>query len=87
VISPSSLLFYSGSEFPDWQGDAFIGGLSSQSLVRIEFGGGGSNGTPGTAREAARYAMRARIRAVEQGPDGAIWVLEEGSRLLKLTAR
>ena len=31
--------------------------------------------------------MRERIRAVEQGPDGAIWVLEEGSRLLKLTAR
>jgi len=89
VISPSSLLFYSGSEFPDWQGDAFIGGLSSQSLVRIEFGGsgGGGNGIPGTAREAARYNMRARIRAVEQGPDGAIWVLEEGSRLLKLTAR
>ena len=63
-------------------------GLSSQSLVRIEFGGGGGgNGTPGTAREAARYNMRERIRAVEQGPDGAIWVLEEGSRLLKLTAR
>ena len=47
----------------------------------------GGNGTPGTAREAARYNMRERIRAVEQGPDGAIWVLEEGSRLLKLTAR
>ncbi len=42
VISPSSLLFYSGSEFPDWQGDAFIGGLSSTSLVRIEFGPGGT---------------------------------------------
>ena len=55
-------------------------GLSSQSLVRIEFdgGGGGGNGTAGTAREAARYNMRERIRAVEQGPDGAIWVLEDG---------
>ena len=82
VISPSSLLFYSGSEFPDWQGDAFIGGLSSTSIVRIEFGEGG------TAREAARYRMPQRTRAVEQGPDGAIWVLEDGrgGRLLKLTA-
>ena len=82
VISPSSLLFYSGSEFPDWQGDAFIGGLSSTSIVRIELGAGG------TAREAARYRMPQRMRAVEQGPDGAIWALEDGrgGRLLRLTA-
>jgi aldose sugar dehydrogenase len=41
------------------------------------------------AREAARYAMGARIREVEQGPDGAIWLLEDGSggRLIKLTPR
>jgi aldose sugar dehydrogenase len=85
VISPSSLLFYSGSEFPAWRGDAFIGGLSSLSLVRIEF-----DGTK--AREAQRFAMGQRIREVEQGPDGAIYVLEDGrggsgGRLLKLTAR
>jgi glucose/arabinose dehydrogenase len=70
VISPSSLMFYSGTEFPQWQGDAFIGGLSSQSLIRIEFDGE-------NAREAERIAMGMRIRAVEQGPDGAIWILED----------
>jgi glucose/arabinose dehydrogenase len=75
-------LFYSGSEFPDWRGDAFIGGLSSAALIHIEFSGTG-------AREAERFDMGRRIRAVEQGPDGAIWVLEDGrgGRLLKLTAR
>ncbi len=80
VISPSSLLVYSGTLFPDWQGDAFIGGLSSQSLVRVEFDGD-------SAREAQRFDMGERIRAVEQGPDGAIWLLEDGKggRLLKLT--
>jgi len=83
VISPSSLMFYNGGEFPEWQGDAFIGGLSSQSLVRIEFDGE-------RAREAERFAMGRRIRAVEQGPDGAIWLLEDerdgvGGRLLRLT--
>lgn len=82
-ISPSSLLFYDGALFPDWQGDAFIGGLSSESIVRIEFGADG-------AREAERFDMGARIRAVVEGPDGAIWALEDGSRggngrLLKLT--
>jgi aldose sugar dehydrogenase len=87
VISPSSLLFYSGSEFPEWHGDAFIGGLSSQSLVRIELDGDG-------AREAERFAMGMRIRAVEQGPDGALWILEDGregrggeGRMFRLTAR
>jgi glucose/arabinose dehydrogenase len=79
VISPSSLLFYSGDEFPQWRGNAFIGGLSSQSLVRIEFGADGS------AREAQRFRMGERIRAVEQGPDGALWLLEDSGRLLRLT--
>lgn len=83
VISPAGLILYSGRLFPDWQGDAFIGGLSSKALVRIEF-----NGT--TAREAQRFDMGARIREVEQGPDGAIWLLEDeakgsSGRLLKLT--
>ncbi|MEO8365034.1 MAG: PQQ-dependent sugar dehydrogenase [Pseudoxanthomonas sp.] len=85
VISPAGLMIYSGDKFPQWKGDAFIGGLSSKSLVRIEF-----DGT--TAREAARYDMGERIREVEQGPDGSLWLLEDeddgsGGRLLKLTPR
>jgi glucose/arabinose dehydrogenase len=82
VISPSSLMFYDGTEFPDWKGDAFIGGLSSESLVRIEF-----DGT--SAREAERCSMGERIRGVKQGPDGAIWIIEDGSggRLLRLSSR
>lgn len=80
VISPAGFVIYSGSEFPQWRGNGFIGGLSSESLVRIEFDGE-------TAREAERFAMGERIREVEQGPDGALWLLEDGSggRLLKLT--
>ena len=82
VISPSSLVFYSGELFPSFQGNAFAGGLSSQSLVRIEFDGEG-------AREAERFAMGARIRGVRQGPDGALWVIEDGKdgRLLRLTPK
>lgn len=85
VISPSSLMFYNGSEFPQWQGSAFIGGLSSQSLVRVAFNGD-------QAYEAARFGMGQRIREVEQGPDGAIYLLEDtrggsGGHLLRLTAR
>jgi glucose/arabinose dehydrogenase len=83
-ISPSSLLFYDGSEFPRWRGSALIGGLSSQAIVRVQIDGD-------AAREAERFEMGQRIRAVKQGPDGTIWVLEDGGRgssgrLLKLTS-
>lgn len=80
VISPAGLVIYSGSLFPHWRGNAFIGGLSSQALIRVELNGE-------TAREAERFNMGTRIREVEQGPDGALWLLEDGlpGRLLKLT--
>jgi glucose/arabinose dehydrogenase len=83
VISPAGFIIYDAEAFPNWKGNGFIGGMSSMSLVRIEFQGE-------TAREAERFDMQRRIREVEQGPDGAIWLLEDGTRegkgwLLKLT--
>jgi glucose/arabinose dehydrogenase len=83
VISPAGLIIYDGDLFPDWQGNGFIGGMSSQALVRVTFDGE-------NAEEAERFDMQRRIREVEQGPDGAIWLLEDGTRggesaLLKLT--
>lgn len=80
VIAPAGMIVYSGAMFPYFRGHAFIAGLKSQALVRVQFDGE-------DAREAARYDMGQRIREVEQGPDGAIWLLEDGSnaRLLKLT--
>lgn len=82
VISPSSLMFYHGNQFPAWQGNAFIGGLSSQALIRIEFDGN-------SAREAERFDMGARIRDVKQGPNGSLWLLEDGknANLLQLVPK
>lgn len=79
VISPAGFVIYQGERFPGWNGAGLIGGLSSQALVRVAFDGD-------NAREAERYDMGARIREVEQGPDGSIWLLEDGSggRLLEL---
>lgn len=80
VIAPAGFVIYTGEMFPYFKGDGFIGGLASQALIRIRFDGV-------TGREAARYGMGRRIREVEQGPDGALWLLEDGSgaRLLRLT--
>lgn len=79
-ISPGSLMIYSGDLFAPWKGDAFVGALSGKSLIRVHL-----NGT--TAAVAERWDMGERIREVEQGPDGAIWLLEDGgnAKLLKLT--
>lgn len=80
VIAPAGFVIYSGDLFPWFRGRGFIGGLASQALIQIRF-----DGTQ--ASEERRYPMGRRIREVEQGPDGALWLLEDGSsgRLLKLT--
>ena len=79
-VSPTTLLIYSGNLFPQWTGNGFIGSLSGQSLIRVAFHGD-------TAQKMDRWDMGSRIRWVGQGPDGAIYLLEDhdGARLLRLT--
>ncbi len=83
VISPGDMIIYSGNLFPEWRGDALIGGLSGEALVRVDIDGD-------NAREAGRWPMGERIREVEQAPDGSIYLIEDedegsGGRLLRLT--
>jgi len=86
VISPSSFVIYQGDLFDGWQGSGFISGLSSESLIRVQFDGD-------SAKEIERFDMGRRIRSVEEGPDGALWLLEDyprrqdtsKGRLLRLT--
>jgi glucose/arabinose dehydrogenase len=69
-ISPSGMAFYTGEMFPNWRGSALIGGLSSRGLVRVSINGE-------QAKEVERISLGARIRDVEQGPDGAVYVLTD----------
>lgn len=80
VISPSGMMFYTGTLFPKWKNQAFIGGLSSKALVRVEM-----NGDAFKADE--RIDMKRRIRDVIEAPDGAILLLSDGPKgeLLRLT--
>jgi glucose/arabinose dehydrogenase len=82
VISPSSLVIYSGDLFPEWKGNFLIGGLSSRALVRLVLEGGRVVG-----EERLLTDLGARIRAVVQGPDGALYLLTDDSdgKLLRLT--
>jgi glucose/arabinose dehydrogenase len=78
-VSPGSLMIYHGDLFPAWTGDAFLGALSGEALIRVDLDGE-------DAELAEDWPMDARIRAVAEAPDGAIWLLEDGdgARLLEL---
>jgi Glucose/sorbosone dehydrogenases len=81
VIAPSGMAFYDGALFPDWQGDALIGGLRGQALVRLKIEDGKVTGE-------ARYLQgQGRIRDVAVARDGAVMVLTDGpgGALIRLT--
>lgn len=79
TIAPSGLIIYKGTLFTGWQGNAIIGGLRSESIIRVST-------ERGKERELERFLIGKRIREVEQGPEGTIWLLEDkqGGRLLQL---
>ena len=74
VISPSGMAYYGGTVFPEWTGSFFIGSLSRQGVVRVAVDGD-------RVTEQEVMALGERIREVEAGPDGHLYVLtdqEEG---------
>jgi len=73
IIAPGNLMFYSGAMFPQWKGSALMGGMQTRTLNRITFDGRGG------AKPAERWDVGHRIRDVEQGPDGALWMLEDAN--------
>ena len=81
-IATSGLMFYTGDRFPAWRGSAFVGGLGTQMLVRLELDGNR------VVREERllEHKVQQRVRDVEQGPDGCIYLLtDEGNgRLLRI---
>ena len=76
-ISPAGMLIYGGGKFPRWKGDALIPALSGEALIRVHLAGD-------KATKADQWPMGARIRAVDEGPGGRVYVLEDGGRLLRL---
>jgi glucose/arabinose dehydrogenase len=89
VISPSGITFYTAEAYPGWTADTIpawkdnllIGGLSSQAIIRLTL-----DGETVTGEE--RIPMGARIRDVEQGPDGAVYALTDAGdgAVLRITA-
>jgi glucose/arabinose dehydrogenase len=73
-IATSGLAFYEGDLFPDWKGNAFVGGLAGTQVARLVF-----DGDTVIAEETLLEDQGKRIRDVRAGPDGALWLLTDDS--------
>jgi aldose sugar dehydrogenase len=74
-ISPSSLLFYNGDRFKGWKGSMFIGSLTQRTLIRVSF----KQPSQAERREPLLGPLGQRIRDIQLGPDGNIYVVTEGA--------
>ena len=74
VIAPSGMIFYTGDVFQDWKGNILIGSLTPGALVRLVMKGN-------TVAREERYLadLRERIRDVQQGPDGLLYLVTDSS--------
>jgi glucose/arabinose dehydrogenase len=79
VIAPSGMIVYRGRLFPQWQGNIFIGGMNPGKLVRLQM-----DGDKVVGEEWLLADQRERVRDVQQGADGSIYVITDPGRLLRL---
>jgi glucose/arabinose dehydrogenase len=82
VIAPSGMIFYTGDVFQEWKGNILIGSLTPGALVRLVMKGNS------VAREERYLAeLRERIRDVQQGPDGLLYLVTDSSdgRVLRVS--
>lgn len=78
-IAPAGMIFYTGNGFPSWQENVFIGALAGTALWRVQL-----NGNTEVIREAIFSELGERIRDVEQGPDGWIYLLTDSGKLIQI---
>jgi glucose/arabinose dehydrogenase len=78
------MAFYTADLFPAWKGSLFIGGHATNDLVRLSL-----DGEKVVGEERLLKDVKARIRDVRQGPDGALYLLPDGASasLLKLVPK
>ena len=83
-IAPAGIAFYSGKLFPAWQDNLFVSTLVGRALVRLVL-----NGDRVVGEQRLLTELNARIRGVNDGPDGALYVLTDGpnGKILRLVPK
>ena len=78
-IAPAGMIFYTGDPFPDWKDNIFLGALAGRALWRVKL-----EGNKEVERERLLTGLGERIRDVEQGPDGFIYLLTDSGKLIQI---
>ena len=73
-IAPAGIAFYDGSLFPAWRGSLFVAALAGKHLARLVL-----HDARVVAEERLLSELNTRIRDVQQGPDGALYVMTDGN--------
>ena len=83
-IAPAGISFYTGKLFPAWQGDVFVSALAGKYLIRLVL-----NGERVVGEQRLLTELNTRIRGVNEGPDGALYVMTDGNdgKILKLVPK
>lgn len=81
-VAPCGMIFYTGDMFPEWKGNLLIGGMGAKSLIRLVL-----DGDKVVAEERLLTELGQRVREVEQGPDGAVYVLTDDGRLSRVSRK
>ncbi|MBA3316617.1 MAG: PQQ-dependent sugar dehydrogenase [Gemmatimonadales bacterium] len=84
VIAPSGAVWYTGDKYPGWTGSLFVGSMQPGALVRLSL----DNGRV-AAEERYLGELGDRIRDVQQGPDGFLYVVtdEDDGRVLRVVPK
>jgi aldose sugar dehydrogenase len=83
-IAPAGIAFYTGTRFPAWRDNLFVSALAGKALVRLVL-----NRDRVVAEERLLTELDTRIRGVNEGPDGALYVLTDGNggKILRLVPK
>jgi len=78
-IAPAGIAFYTGDDFPEWQGDLFIAALADKAVWRVSL-----KGNTVSHRERLFAELTERIRDVNLGPDGKLYLLTDSGKLIQV---
>lgn len=81
-IAPCALIFYTGDMFPEWKGNVLVGGMGAKSMIRLVL-----NGDKVVAEERLLKDLNQRVREIEQAPDGALLILLDDGRLIRVSRK
>lgn len=80
--APSNMTFYAGDKFPEWSGNIFVGSMRGLTLWRLVINA--NNDVTSREEVAAVKQLAERIRDVEVGPDGWMYLLTDSGKLIRL---